>query len=342
MTESAFDHEAFLPEALFEEITDVRVDRPEVVTEEAAARARRNDLTDDGNLMILATDHPARRVTQIRDEPLRMGDRHEYLARIVRVMSGSGFDGVMGTPDMVEELLVLNHLLKERGAEGFLDGKVLLGCMNRGGLNETAFEMRAGYTGYAADDIAEMRMDGGKMWYRLNKASREAGRSIRETAAQISALNDHDLPAFLEPLSVQETADGEYEFRTDYATQVKDLGVGAALGGSSRNLWLKLPYTENFERVSKATTCPILLLGGPAGDDPASTVEEMAEGMAAGANVRGAMIGRNVSFPAGGEDPAAVADALAKVAHEGYGAAEATDHLDAVRGEGMDAVSQYV
>ena len=247
----------------------------------------------------------------------------------------------MNAADMLEELLALNHLLKERGAEGILDGKVLIGCMNRGGLNDTEFEMRAGYTAYTAERLAQMRMDGGKMWYRLNPESEAAGRSVRETAKQISALNDHDLPAFLEPLSTREV-DGEYEILTDKKTLIRDLGVGAALGDSSRNLWLKLPYTENFERIAKATTCPILLLGGAAGDDSEGTVREMAEGFESAHNVRGAMIGRRVSFPGEGEDPLAVADAIGKAAHADYTADEAVDHLDAVRGERMDFLSQHV
>ncbi|MFB6218656.1 MAG: hypothetical protein ABEH77_05670, partial [Halobacteriaceae archaeon] len=294
----------------------------------------------DGNLLILATDHPGRRRTTIRDDPTRMGDRHEYLARIVRVLTGSGFDGVMGTADMLEELLVLNRLLKERGADGFLDEQVLIGCMNRGGTNDTVFEMRAHYTSFTAERLAEMRMDGGKMWYRLDKQSRDAGEAIHDTAEQITALNSHDLPAFLEPLSVAEEGGG-YEVLTDPATMIRDLGVGSALGASSKDLWLKLPYTEEFDRVARATTCPILLLGGPADDSPPAIVREMAEGMAAGHNVRGAMIGRNVSFSEG-EDPAAVADAIAKAAHDGYTPAEAVDHLDAVRGEGLDAVSRHL
>jgi DhnA family fructose-bisphosphate aldolase class Ia len=336
-----FDHEEFLPTELFEAITDLRVDRSEAIAAEAADRQRRSDLTEDGNLLILATDHPGRRVTPIRDDPLRMGNRHEYLARVARVVALSDFDGVMGTADMLEELLALNHLLKERGAEGILDGKVLVGCMNRGGLNDTAFEMRAGYTAYSAQRLAEMRMDGGKMWYRLNPDSEAAGRSVRETAKQISALNDHDLPAFLEPLSTRES-DGEYEILTDEKTLIRDLGVGAALGDSSRNLWLKLPYTENFDRIAKATTCPILLLGGPAGDSSEGTVREMAEGLDSAHNVRGAMIGRRVSFPGENEDPLAVADAIGKLAHEDYTGDEAVDHLDAVRGEQMDYLSRHV
>ncbi|MFB6218657.1 MAG: hypothetical protein ABEH77_05675 [Halobacteriaceae archaeon] len=54
MSAFEFDHEAFLPTALFEEITDVRVNRSEVIEEEAERRERRTELAPDGNLLVLA------------------------------------------------------------------------------------------------------------------------------------------------------------------------------------------------------------------------------------------------------------------------------------------------
>ena len=45
-------------------------------------------------------------------------------------------------------------------------------------------------------------------------------------------------------------------------------GVASALGDSSRYLWLKLPYCEGYETVARATTLPILLLGGESAGDP--------------------------------------------------------------------------
>ena len=88
----------------------------------------------DGKLVILAADHPGRASLKIQDDPVAMADRHELLARILRVLSHPGIDGFMSTPDLVEDLLILAGLIRERGGQSPLDERLLLGCMNRGGL----------------------------------------------------------------------------------------------------------------------------------------------------------------------------------------------------------------
>src|SRR6266511_4377916 len=81
-----FLDEKFLPASVLAKITEVRLADPERSLRTAQARKRRSTLTPDGRLNILAADHPARRVTKVGDDPLRMADRHSYLARIVRVL----------------------------------------------------------------------------------------------------------------------------------------------------------------------------------------------------------------------------------------------------------------
>ncbi len=65
---------------------------------------------------------------------------------------------------------------------------------------------------------------------------------------------------------------------------------------------MKLPYCEDFYRVTLATSQHMLTLGGPAKEDPRATYRDFATRVATRANVRGALVGRNVSFP-GPEDP---------------------------------------
>ena len=133
-----FDPIAFLPPDLYAAITDVRIERPAIVQEEAERRKRRSVPAPDGALVILAADHPGRNVLNVKDDPLGMADRHAYLARILRVLSCPGIDGIMGTPDLVEDLFILTRLIKERGGSSLLDDRLLVGCMNRGGLRGTA------------------------------------------------------------------------------------------------------------------------------------------------------------------------------------------------------------
>ena len=103
-------------------------------------------------------------------------------------------------------------------------------------------------------------------------------------------------------------------------------------GASSLYTWIKLPTCPEFERVARATTLPIALLGGEAVGDARPVLEDLRRGMTAGANVRGAMIGRNVLYP-GADDPRAVAAAVASIVHEGGGVDEALQAMDAERGK---------
>lgn len=110
-----FFSERFLPGAIMARITDVRVDDPEASFRAAQERSRRERLALDGRLNILAADHPARRVTKIGDDPLGMADRRDYLARIARVLMAESLDGVMATMDIIEDLLILDVLLRKAG-----------------------------------------------------------------------------------------------------------------------------------------------------------------------------------------------------------------------------------
>ena len=87
-----------------------------------------------------------------------MADRVELLDRLVLALSRPGVNGVLGTPDILEDLLLL----------GALDGKVVVGSMNRGGLAGTAFEIDDRFTAYDAASIAAAGFEGGKMLTRID------------------------------------------------------------------------------------------------------------------------------------------------------------------------------
>ncbi len=335
-----FRPEAFLPRALFDRITEVRVTHPEVIAEEAAARRRRERLAPDGRLVILAADHPARMVLGVGDDPLAMGDRWALLARILRVVTAPQVDGVMATPDIMEELFILNHLDRELGGPGFLDHKVLLGCMNRGGLSGTAFELDDRMTAFTPQQIAALRLDGAKMMFRLDPADAASLWTMESCARAITECHSRGIPVFLEALYI-ERADGRPRTAKHADALVRVVSVATGLGASSARTWLKIPYGPGYERVARATTCPILMLGGEARGDPTGILEEFAAGMRAGASVRGALVGRNVTFP-GNDDPRAVALAVCAIVHGGASAAEAVALLGEVRGQEMDRFTRLV
>ena len=324
----------FFPKEFFDEITDIRVNDPDLVLREAKARRRREKLTKDGKLVILATDHPARRVTRIRDDPLIMGDRYEYLGRVIRVLMNEEFDGVMGTTDFIEDLIIVNYIIKQNGGKSLLDDRVLIGSVNRGGFEGCVFEMDDAPTSFTPESIKEMNMDGGKFMYRLDPNDPASGKTVRYCVQVINRLNELGLYSFVEPLSVEKEG-SKYKVKKDYATIIKDVSAAQALGNSSRRIWLKIPYCENFERVARATTLPILMLGGPAREDPTGTIEEFARGMRAGPNVRGVLVGRNVTFPYR-DDPYAVSLAVSGIVHRGYDVDEAIRRLMENRGRDMD------
>ena len=111
-----FDSTAFFTQKMKDCITEIRVDRPNIVQAEAMARRRRSTLTTNGKLCILATDHPARRVTGVGSEPFLMADRLGYLGRVLRVIAASDFDGVMGPTDIIEDLFIMNYLVRQAAA----------------------------------------------------------------------------------------------------------------------------------------------------------------------------------------------------------------------------------
>jgi DhnA family fructose-bisphosphate aldolase class Ia len=336
-----FDIEEFFPQYIFDMITDVRVNRSDLVKEEAQLRKRREKIAgEDGRLTILAADHPARRIAKSGDDPLIMGDRLSYLGRLLRVITSPEFDGIMGTPDVIEDLFIVNHLVVKGGGPSFLDEKVILGCMNRGGLSGVAFEMDDRFTAFTAESIEELGLDGCKTMLRLEVNSLESGKTIMYCADAINECSKAGITTFLEPLPVEKTDEG-YQILKNVEDMVKIVGIASALGGTSMNTWLKIPYCEHFEIVARASSLPKLMLGGSSKGNPTPTITEFVNGMKAGSSIRGALVGRNVHHP-GKDDPRAVALAINGVVHQGFSVEEAVDHLMDSRGKGMDDLTKFI
>lgn len=329
-----FPSDRYFPEALVARITCTRVEDPEFAFQAAQARVRRERLTVDGKLNILAADHPARNVTKVGDDAMAMSDRRDYLARVVRVLSGSRVDGVMATMDILEDLLAIDGFLRAAGAATLLDGKVLIASLNRGGIAGSSWELDDPITGPTAATCQAWRFDGAKVLLRVDPQEPASLKTLRMSAAAISEANALGLPFFLEPLPVTRTEKGYAVVKTPEAL-AQLAGVASALGDSSRYLWLKLPYCDGFEKVARATTLPILLLGGESAGDPAPFLRQLESAMRAGSNVRGALVGRNVLYP-GAEDPLAMAEAAGGIVHEGWWVERAIEEMAAVRGERMD------
>jgi len=335
----AFLDQEFLPASALARITAVRVTDPQCSVRAAKARKRRSNLTLDGKLNILAADHPARRVTKVGDDALKMADRHGYLARIVRVLQSDLVDGVMATMDVLEDLLILHHLILEAGGPAFLDDKLLIASLNRGGLAGTSWEMDDPVTGPSPATCAALKLDGAKLLLRICDEDPNSLNTMLYCARAITEMNGLGLPTFLEPLPVSKTDSGYRVVKTAEAL-AKIVGVASALGDTSRYLWLKLPYCENYEAVACATTLPILLLGGESVGDATPLLREISAGLSAGSNVRGALVGRNVLYP-GAEDPLVVAQAAGSIIHHNWSVERTLEAQESWRGGDMNEVSRY-
>lgn len=303
----------FLPPSVLEKINEMRVTDPECPSRAALNRKRRRSLSLDGKLNILAADHPARRVTKVGDNELRMADRHGYLARVVRVLQCDVVDGVMATMDILEDLLIIHHLVLEAGGPALLDNRLLIASLNRGGLAGASWEIDDPVTGASPATCAALKLDGAKLLLRICDDEIKSLETMLYCSATITEMNDLGLPTFLEPLPVVKE-NNTYKVVKTAAALARIVGVASALGDSSRHLWLKLPYCENYQVVAGATTLPILLLGGEPVGDATPLLREIAAGLAAGPNVRGALVGRNVLYP-GDEDPFVVARAAGSIIH---------------------------
>ena len=92
----------------FRDLVATRAGRPAAIAEAAAKRRRPTSLLGDhGRLMMIAADHPARGALAAGSRPFAMGDRVDLLDRLVLALSRPGVNGVLGTPDILEDLLLL-------------------------------------------------------------------------------------------------------------------------------------------------------------------------------------------------------------------------------------------
>jgi len=315
VTAGSFESHAVLSQELISEVTRLRVSEPDLVVELSARRPGPEPLGPDGRLCIIAADHVARGVTSSGTAPLAMLDRRDLLARIVHVLRSRAADGVLATMDLLEELLLLDHLGQGRGDASFLAGRRMIVSLNRGGLAGSSWELNDPPTGASARTCARMSLDGAKLLLRVCLEQRDSLETLRYADALITEMNEYRLPLFVEPLPVVAGPAGGFQVVREAEAVARLVGVASALGDSSRYLWLKLPWCEDFEVVARATTLPIVLLGGPSTGDSGPLLDQLRLGLAAGHNVRGTMVGRAVLFP-GDRDPASVSATIHGLVHE--------------------------
>ena len=290
------------PTVSVRDLTEVRVREPHRIPDAWAARHRRPIAGDDGRLLVVAADHPARNALGVRSDGLAMASRTDLLERLATALGRPGVDGVLGTPDVLDDLLLM----------GALDDRVVVGSMNRGGLQGASFELDDRFTAYRAVDVAAHGLEGGKMLTRICLDDPGTVATLQATADAVTDLAGLDLMAMIEPfLSVRR--EGRVVNLLDPESTIKSISVASALGGSSAHTWLKLPVVDELERVMDATTLPTLLLGGDPQGDPHDTYASWGASLGLPA-VRGLVVGRALLYPPDG-DVAAAVDIAAELVH---------------------------
>ena len=281
------------------EVIETRVRLPETVAEAAAARRRAASIVGpDGRLVIVAADHPARGSLRAGRERLAMADRADLLERLCLALARPGVSGVLGTADVLEDLLLL----------GALHGKIVIGSMNRGGLAGTVFEIDDRFTGYDAAAIARMGFEGGKMLLRIDPADPATAATIEGCAQAVSELAARQLMAMIEPF-ISHRADGRVLNDLAPEAMIRALTIASGLGTTSAYTWLKVPVVKDMEQVMAASTLPALLLGGEVADDPEVTFAGWQKALRL-PNVMGLVAGRSLLYPADGDVAAAVNTAV--------------------------------
>jgi hypothetical protein len=161
------------------DLLERRATDPGAISSAYAARRRPGQFVSErGTLFLVAADHPARGSLASGGDAMAMADRRSLLARLVEALHHPDVDGVLGTPDIIEELLLL----------GALEDKVVIGSMNRGGLDGALWTMDDRFTGYDAASIAACGLEGGKMLLRIDDTDAGTATTIEACAQAVSEL----------------------------------------------------------------------------------------------------------------------------------------------------------
>ncbi|MDP4586383.1 MAG: deoxyribose-phosphate aldolase [Microbacteriaceae bacterium] len=286
----------------FDALRETRATNPGRLAEVYANRQRRELLAADGRLMIVAADHPARGALAVNGHATAMADRYELLTNLAIALARPGVDGVLGTPDIIDDLALL----------GLLDNKVVVGSMNRGGLRGASFEMDDRYTAYDMPAIERDGLDFAKNLVRINLQDAGTADTLEASALAVSDAAELNIPIMLEPF-MSEWVDGQIKNNLSTDQVILSVAIASGLGNSSAYSWLKLPVVPDMERVMASTTLPTLLLGGDPTGDESEQREQWAHALGL-PGVRGLVVGRSLLYPAGG-DVAHAVDAAANLVH---------------------------
>lgn len=287
----------------FEALRELRAANPAAIGEALAVRQRRELLRGDGRLFFVAADHPARGAVAVGSNPTAMANRYELLERLALALSRPGVDGVLGTPDIIDDLAAL----------GLLDDKIVVASMNRGGLRGASFEIDDRYTAYDVPAMKAQGLDFAKTLIRVDLDDPGTAPTLEATARAVDAAAAARLPIMLEPF-MSRRVNGKVVNDLSPDAVILSAAISQGLGNSSAYTWMKLPVVPEMDRVMESTTLPTLLLGGDNGGDPDETYASWEAALKL-PGVRGLTVGRTLLYPHD-DDVAAAVDTAARLVHQ--------------------------
>ena len=283
-------------------ITELRVKNPAGVVGALRDRVRPAGLPTDGRLMLVAADHPARGALSVGGDRNAMANRQRLLSSLVTALEQPGVDGVLGQPDVLEDLAML----------GALDGHLVFGTMNRGGIVGADWELDDRMTAYDPAHLSSFNLDGGKMLLRIEPTDPGVLATIAACAQAVTELADRELLCMLEPLPYAKKPAGGVALVKDDDALLRAVVIAAGLGATSAYTWLKLPAWSDIATAAAATTLPVLILGGDPGAQWDAAFADWARALAQ-PTVRGLVVGRALLYPPDGDVASAVQRAAALV-----------------------------
>ena len=310
MNNVKFNCQEFLGDEVFLKLNEIKAFHPEIILEETAKREKPG--FPHKHLVFAAADHNARMINEYKGNPIGLSNRREYLTRLVRMLQSDSIDGIEATPDIIEDLIIINRIRRESGEKDFLKGKMLVGTVNRGGLKNTVWEMDDMPACFTVDRIHKLNMDGVKFMIRLNPMDERTKYTVRYCADAINAAESYGLPIFIEALYVETTEKG-FAMKTDSESLCKVVGVVGALGCTGANKWIEVPLNQEYHIPVGATTCPVLVVPDEVENEPEAVVKEYTKEIGIAGNVRGILLGRNVMYNE--SDPLPIAEAIADTWH---------------------------
>ena len=212
---------------------------------------------------------------------------------------------MLGTADILEDLLLL----------GLLDDKLVIGSMNRGGLQGAAFELDDRFTAYNAQTVVAHGLDGAKMLTRICFDNPGSVATLQACGQAVTELAAGDRMAMIEPFITVRTGPDRVSNLLDPDSVIRSIHIASGLGATSSHTWLKLPVVADMERVLDATTLPTLLLGGDPPGRPDETYAAWGAALAC-PPATGLVVGRALLHPQDG-DVAAAVDMAAALVHGG-------------------------